>query len=502
MIDQVARTIARPDRRTWVGIGGILVAAAIGVAIVTGPIGTAAAAIALGAAALVLAGPRIPTAFHVVLGCLLVGYLFFGRGFAYLGVGVAYIGEVGVALAAVATVVSLGRWRIGVTEGLLLAFMGWGAIRTIPYLGQYGPLALRDAVTWAYALVGIGVAATLTPRVLLAGVGLYRRIALPAVIWFPIAAVLTIVLGDSIPAAPGSSVPLVYFKAGDSGVHLAGIAAFVLVGLYGRGALQEAVLWVAWGASALLSAALSRGGMVGASTAVFALLFVRRLSHWLVLVAVGVVFLVGAWLVDPRVDLGLQRTVSFQQLVDNVSSIFVDRPNTIEQGTKEWRLAWWGSITEYTVNGPYFWTGKGYGINLADSDGFQVNADRSLRAPHSAHFEILARSGVPGLLLWIALHAAWAARMLTAAARARSAGRTWWLAVTAWLFVYWLAAMVNMSVDVYLGGPQGGIWFWAVFGAGLAVSRMINDGEPEPADAATGESIGKSGNGLLPSASS
>jgi hypothetical protein len=72
--------------------------------------------------------------------------------------------------------------------------------------------------------------------------------------------------------------------------------------------------------------------------------------------------------------------------------------------------------------------------------------------------------------------------MLTAAARARRAGQTWWLAVTAWLFVYWLAAVVNMSVDVYLGGPQGGIWFWAVFGAGLAVTRMVSDDEPEPAD--------------------
>jgi hypothetical protein len=30
---------------------------------------------------------------------------------------------------------------------------------------------------------------------------------------------------------------------------------------------------------------------------------------------------------------------------------------------------------------------------------------------------------------------------------------------------------------------------------------MIGDGEPEPADAATGGSIGESGNGLLPAAS-
>lgn len=455
----------------------------VGVAVVAGPLTMAAVAALLAGAALVLAGRRIPAVFQVTLAGLLVGYLFFGKGFAYIGVGAggAYVGEVGVALAVAATIVSIGRWRVGAVEVLLLAFIAWGAVRTVPYVGQYGPLALRDAVTWVYALVAIGVSATFTAPALRAAVGLYRRIVPLAVAWFPIAAVLTIVFGDQIPAVPGSPVPFVYFKGGDTGVHLAGIAAFTLVGLYGGGPVREALLWAGWAASGAIVAALNRGGMIAATTSALALLFVRRLSHWLVLVAVAVVLLTGAFLADPRIDLGRQRSVSFQQLVENVTSIFVDRPDTNTQATKEWRIQWWNTIIGYTIDGPYFWTGKGYGINLADSDGFQVLADRSLRAPHSAHFEILARSGVPGLALWILLQAAWAAAMLRAAIRARAGGRTWWLAVIAWLFVYWLAAIVNMSVDVYLGGPQGGIWFWAVFGAGLAVARMVRSGEPDPA---------------------
>jgi hypothetical protein len=28
--------------------------------------------------------------------------------------------------------------------------------------------------------------------------------------------------------------------------------------------------------------------------------------------------------------------------------------------------------------------------------------------------------------------------------------------------------MVNASFDVYLEGPTGGIWFWVIFGTGLA----------------------------------
>jgi hypothetical protein len=37
---------------------------------------------------------------------------------------------------------------------------------------------------------------------------------------------------------------------------------------------------------------------------------------------------------------------------------------------------------------------------------------------------------------------------------------------------YWLAAFVDMSFDVYLEGPQGGIWFWVIIGFGIAVLRV------------------------------
>lgn len=453
-----------------------------GVAIVAGPLAMAVASALLAGAALILAGRRIPGLFHATLAVLLVGYLFFGKGFAYIGVGYAYVGEVGVLLAVAATIVSIARWRVGSVEVLLLAFMTWGAIRTVPYIGEYGPVALRDAVTWGYALIAIGVAATLTVPALQAAVGVYRRIAPLAVVWFPIAAVLTIVFADRIPAVPGSTIPFIYFKAGDSGVQLAGIAAFALVGLFGGGPIRESLLWVGWAASGAIAAALNRGAMVAAATSMLSLLFVRRLSHWLILMAVVIVLITAAYLTDPQVDLGLQRTVSFQQLVQNVTSIFTNQPGTETQGTKEWRIQWWNKIIGYTIDGPYFWMGKGYGINLADSDGFQVNADDSLRAPHNASLEILARSGVPGLALWVLLQAAWVVAMLRAAIRAAADRRMWWLAVIAWLVVYWLAAIVDMSVDVYLGGPQGGIWFWAIFGAGLATARMVRDGERDPAD--------------------
>ena len=37
----------------------------------------------------------------------------------------------------------------------------------------------------------------------------------------------------------------------------------------------------------------------------------------------------------------------------------------------------------------------------SDDDGFQCDSDGLLRNPHNGHLTMLARSGVPGLLLWI-----------------------------------------------------------------------------------------------------
>ena len=37
-----------------------------------------------------------------------------------------------------------------------------------------------------------------------------------------------------------------------------------------------------------------------------------------------------------------------------------------------------------------------------------------------------------------------------------------------WILSFWLAFMVNAAFDVYLEGPQGGIWFWCLIGFGIA----------------------------------
>ena len=52
-----------------------------------------------------------------------------------------------------------------------------------------------------------------------------------------------------------------------------------------------------------------------------------------------------------------------------------------------------------------------------------------------------------------------------------------WVQILGFVFIYWLAAMFNASFDPYLQGPQGGIWFWTMFGVGLAAIRLSDVGD-------------------------
>ncbi|MCL5742547.1 MAG: hypothetical protein M1541_01275, partial [Acidobacteria bacterium] len=132
---------------------------------------------------------------------------------------------------------------------------------------------------------------------------------------------------------------------------------------------------------------------------------------------------------------------------------------------------------------PNFWSGKGFGVNLADDDGFQVVADHALRSPHSGHLTVLARAGVPGLALWLLLQGSLCLGLLRSYFRVRREGNREWAAVVAWIVAYWTAFTVNGAFDVYLEGPQGGIWFWVVFGMGIAVLA----GSPLRRRSATGQ---------------
>jgi O-Antigen ligase len=458
---------------------GSALGAVIGLAVAVVPMPTLAIVLAAGGiSSLVMLGPRSARVFLSSLAALCVVYAFAGKGGAYIGVAPVYIGEVVLGLGVVTLALNRQRVRLGLVEVVLLLFMAWEAARTIPFIPLYGIDALRDAVTWGYGAFALVVVTIVTRRDFLRLVLGYRWFVAGFVVLMPVIGIVTKVFDGVIPRWPNTplgGVPIIFFNHGHTGVHLAGVGAFVLLGLYGlrhrRPPLPEPLVWLGWLATVGIVGSLNRGSMLAASTAGFAAGIVRSARNWVVPAIIGPLVLAALLLLNPVIDVGAVRKVSFEQLLANVGSVFGSSSDPDLASTAAWRLAWWNKIIGYTVDGPYFWDGKGYGVNLADADGFQVNWDGSLRAPHNGHLEILARSGVPGLALWILLQAAYAITLLRGMFYAARHKRRVWLRVEGWLFIYWVAAMINLSFDPYLEGPHGGIWFWSLMGLGLAATR-------------------------------
>lgn len=475
-----------------IGVGVALAGSALALGILVAP-ELALAVVAAGLLATVaFAFPdRYVRATTVAVAILLIGYASLGRGFAYIGFRPVFVGEIVLVLGIAAALASraIGRTFRSPVAWLLLAYMAWGLICTVPYVGTHGMDALRDAVLWGYGAFTIIVAALLLRTGAWAkGVGLYRTVLPWLLVYLPFGYALSEIYDDHLPRLPGSGMLIPQLKPGDVAVHLAGAGAFLLLGLWAgrqdRRRSLEWVLWVFWLGGFILVSSQNRGGMVSVAVAFTLLALLQPSWRWLKIGIAGMLFLGTVIALDVKFEISGRREVSARQLAANVASVFGHEPPGGKlQNTVEWRTNWWGDIIDYTVHGPYFWTGKGYGINLADADGYDLDNQSRLRSPHNGHMTVLARSGVPGLTLWLLLHGTFAVSLLRARWRAHRDGHEGWARVDLWILVFWTAFMVNAAFDVFLEGPQGGIWFWSLMGLGLAALRLQREGREPPADA-------------------
>jgi hypothetical protein len=404
--------------------------------------------------------------------CLtLLGYALLGKGWAYLGVPPFFIGEA-LLLWGVCWLVLSGTWRhiFDVPSFWLVLLLGaWGFGRTCFDLSVYGIDALRDAAIWGYSVFALIVFGQIVARPARLGtlLRMYRRfsgifLAATPVLWFAYR-----YFDEAIPRWPWAGVPVLFPKGGDIQVHLAGILAFWVAGLGGTVGRWRLLLLFG---CLIAVGTYDRGGFLS-FLAVGAVCFVARpndRSLWrLAAVAVGGLLLLAAS--DVRIQMpNRERDISFAQVMDNLASVAGTSQSGDLDDTKEWRLEWWGDILDYTVNGEYLWTGKGFGVNLADDDGYQVEEDGSLRSPHNAHLTMLARAGLPGLVLWLLVPLSWGCALARGYVQSRLAGQDTWAGVFLFLLAYGLAFLVNSTFDVFLEGPMGGIWYWTIYGVGLA----------------------------------
>jgi hypothetical protein len=424
------------------------------------------------------------------------------KGFAYLGIAPLYIGEM-VLAASLALFAFAPNFRAVLGSFVSLPFfllVCLCLLRTLPLIDEYGVYALRDSVVYGYILFAVLLAGCIaTPHAIVQGTRMYEYAALAAL---PVILVLLLAVGRGGPGLEDEQA--ITLKPGDTAVHLTGILSFLMLGL-GRqidrrdnsrsSLLFRTAVVVAWIIAALLAlwcASLSRGAMLSmllGLLVLFAWGFNRRLIVWTML-AVTVILAV-SFLLDLRIETE-RREISARQVVANFLSVFdVDAAHIVGSGidadalgaTANWRLYWWTDIVDYTFFGDLFWNGHGFGPNLATIDGYQVDPDDQLRSPHNVHMTFLARAGVPGFLLWIASQVAFGAALVRASLRMRRIGAQGWLRVNVWVTAYWVAALTNASFDVYLEGPQGGIWFWCIIGFAMAlmhVEKMAYRQQAEP----------------------
>ncbi len=410
------------------------------------------------------------------LGMLLGVYAVFGKGTAYIGIGSLYIGET-VVLLGLLLVLSggVGKTSLKSPTFLFLAlFAAWGLIGTLPNLPTYGLFALRDAVLWGYGIFVLLVVTAL------------GRIADPVTMimsflrWYAPCMVLgapLVYLGgkafqDIVPSWPGSDYNLLYHKPGDIMVHLALIYAAVVSG---------ALAWSRWRwalpltLAAVSVAPFNRGGSV-------VLLLVGGLSiiprkndrRWPLVVlgiAAGLISLLAVSGLRIELNDYNKREISFQQLTDNVASLFGREVQGNQLDNTSWRLRWWWAIAEKLPAQGHEWTGVGFGPHIAREFGID-DTPIEVRSPHNVWMTIFARMGYIGLLLWVGMLVSWFWTVRRGLRHARRIGvkRRAALLVTALLAMP--GFMFNASVDIFLEGPVGGIWFWCLMGVGLALAQV------------------------------
>jgi len=408
--------------------------------------------------------------------CLtLAGYAVFGKGWAYLGFPPIFLGELALLGGLVSLALSGRGHAVFDTPPVwcLLALAAWGLVRTLPFVSAHGIDALRDAAVWGYSAFALIVYGCLLaePTRLLVVLRAYRRFGRVFLLVIPVVWLIRRFFWESVPTWPWANVAVLDAKGGDVFVHLAGILTFWVAGFENRVTPFRLFLMAF---CAALVGTFDRAGLLS-----FSVVFVACLVHrphdgtlWRLMMAAVCGLLILA-VVDFKVQMpGREREISAAQVINNVLSIVSQSDAGDLSDTKRWRLEWWAAITEYTIHGDYFWTGKGFGVNLADDDGFQCNEDGSVRSPHNVQMTFLARTGVPGLILWALVQLTWAVAIGRAYLESRHAGDVRWSGLFLFLAAYWMACLINASFDVFLEGPMGGIWFWTIYGVGLAAMRI------------------------------
>jgi O-antigen ligase len=423
-----------------------------------------------------------------LLGPLLVGYLLFDQAFAYIHLPGTplYVGEMVLVVGCLGVLAATGYLRIVIRDEPILALLGaffiWGFIRFLPGLRTYGIDAVRDFALVYYCLFAFFTVALIarSPDRLERWVTSFSRLAPWLLLWLPMGTGLVAVLAVHAPKVPFTTVSILAHKPG----NVATAAMIILGSLWLLPSRRSTWSRAAWSILALLLMGLAgcqnRGGLLGATAgAAVGLVFMQdRLRLFLKAVAVIAAGLVIAAQLSLSVPAsaaaGQSRAFSASQLLTNVLSIAGVKTSGNQAGTVAGRDQLWSLISHKQVTDRLLIRGEGFGPNLAADVGIKdaATGTDALRSPHNSHLDILARMGLVGLGLWIALWLGWYWRM--AVGCMRLARRRLYLRrqVAILCLMVTTAILVSAFFDPQLEGAQVAAVMWTAFGVGVAVTSF------------------------------
>jgi hypothetical protein len=439
-----------------------------------------------------------------VLGILILAYLFLDRGVAHfhLPKSPAFIGEMTLALGVLAILCGTQWLRRALSGDILLAvlvaFMAWGLVRTVPNMHIFGiQVTVRDAALWYYAgfAIALVAAATAVADLLPRMIRGFRRVVPWLTIWLPIALLLER-SGVTGPKFRYSSVPLLSHKPGNICCAAVICLAFLLLvppadeseatGRRPRSCQRSLRLFliVVNLFTMLLGATQTRGGAIAEVLGVLAILALMertRRNRVIITLAAGLFLVVAIGLVTGAQYHTQKRTISISQLFSNAGSLSgSDGGNSQLNGSVSFRFDLWATILNKQDRTSHLVNGFGFGPNLARTGGLNPRPNQpatlQLRSAHNSWLDIFGRMGIIGMLLFLIVWVGWFRRM----GKAHKHGSDDELrGVIGVCVAGCLAILVNCFFDPTLEGAQVAAVLYTLLGLGIVAARRSS---PEPRD--------------------
>ena len=282
--------------------------------------------------------------------------------------------------------------------------------------------------------------------------------------WFPFIALLNFILQYFVPffetVTPFGGIPILLYKNGDMGVQLLISTLLLLFSIEKYSFKWRVLLSLVITLDFLILASYSRSGIVAFLASLICFIYfnkdiqlqsrVRLLIKYLPII----LLVVTPIYINIKVTENFQgRSVGFEQITNNFSSIVGGTTDATSENNVVWRLVWWAKIIDYSFTSPNFFIGKGLGMNLAADDDI-ITLDDSLRSPHNFHLNIMSRFGVLLFMIWMYF----LIQIIKPLFKKQLQGRR--LLIGCIL----LAFLINASFDVFLEGPMGAFPFWTWLG--------------------------------------